>query len=164
MENEISSRKCLKCSLCGKHGNTTNMVLEKTTITDRRGKDIQLQKNLNCSSYGVYAAECRLCQRLYVGQTINKFSIRWNSHRNSWKNLCLGKEKLKEDSDNGALFKHYKRHHQDADLKTLQLADAYGVMFIEQPTKRNLDIRESYWIAKLNASINIAKTILPKIW
>ncbi|MEC8566984.1 MAG: reverse transcriptase domain-containing protein, partial [Pseudomonadota bacterium] len=148
---EITSRKCHKCSLCGNHGRSKNMVLEKTTVTDRRNNRVPLQKNLTCSDYGIYAAECSICKNLYVGQTKNKFSTRWNNHRNSWKNQRLGNKKVKDENDNAALYKHYTKHHPEIDIAKLELADAYGVLFIEQPkNKRNLDLKESFWIAKLN--------------
>ena len=45
----------------------------------------------------------------------------------------------------------------------LELSEAFGVVFVEQPNKNDLNLRENYWISLLNAQINIQKTYLPKI-
>ena len=72
-------------------------------------------------------------------------------------------ENQTEVSDERALFNHYTKHHIEIlRNKKLELSDAFGVIFIEQPDYSQLDIKENYWISKLGASINIAKTFLPK--
>ena len=139
------------------------MVIDNTNIPDNTGKiKIKLKNHLTCKNYGIYAAQCRICKQFYVGQTKNKFSVRWNTHRNKWKTFCRGQENIKEGNDEAALFKHYKKVHPKIKLTDYSIADAYGVVFIEQPSFKDLDIRESYWISRLLASINIAKTIIPK--
>ena len=113
--------------------------------------------------YGIYGAECKICQELYIGQTKNKFSVRWNSHRAKWKNLCSSKiNDFKDNTDEAAMFSHYRKFHKNFLTKQFDLTDAFNVFFIEQPKFHNLDIRENFWISKLMASINIAATFLPK--
>ena len=159
---EIPSRKCQRCSLCGNFGKSKNMVIDEPYIVDKNGKKTKLKYHLTCANYGIYAAQCRICKHFYVGQSKNKFSTRWNAHRNKWKNLCNGKEAIKEGKDEAALYKHYKQHHTEVPLSELDITDAFGVIFLEQPQFKMLDIKESYWISKLMASINVAATILPK--
>ena len=161
-EDKMVTRKCQKCGLCGNFGVLKNMVSEQTTITDKHGNTIALQKNLTCDNHGIYAAQCRICKQLYVGQTINKFSTRWNGHRKKWQNLCTGKEEVKAGNDEAALFKHYNKYHKDIKLLMLPIAEAFEVLFLEAPSFKKLDIRESYWISRLEANINVATTILPK--
>ena len=56
---------------------------------------------------------------------------------------------------------HYVKQHPCK--KNLDLPDAYSVIFVDKPQRPgNLDVLESVWIARLSASINITKTILPK--
>ena len=138
------------------------MVIDDSFIIEKNGKKTKLRSHLTCANYGIYAAQCRVCKHFYVGQTKNKFSTRWNTHRNKWKNLCNGKEEMKEGKDEAALYRHYKQHHPEVPLKNSDIADKYGVIFIEQPNLGMLDIRESYWVSRLMASINVAATILPK--
>ena len=55
-------------------------------IKTAQGKLFFLKQNLTCSNYGIYAAQCQICQKIYVGQTINHFSTRWSGHRAFWNN------------------------------------------------------------------------------
>ena len=45
-------------------------------IKTKNGKIIQFKQNLNCTNFGVYAACCNICSEIYIGQTINRFSVR----------------------------------------------------------------------------------------
>ena len=96
---EIPSRKCQRCSLCGNFGKSKNMVIDEPYLVDKNGKKTKLKYHLTCANYGIYAAQCRICKQFYVGQSKNKFSTRWNAHRNKWKNLCNRKEAIKEGKD-----------------------------------------------------------------
>ena len=172
-KSEIKSMsKCHKCGLCGNRGQLKNMVLETNTIKTIKDKNINVKrkKNLTCKNYGIYAGVCNICDRLYVGQTKNSFSTRWNAHRTTWRKYCT---RLHNDdnittsqSDEQALFIHYMAHHREQLTITsdqMLLSDAYSVIFLEEPQMKNLDLRENFWISKLEASINIAKTFLPKV-
>ena len=164
------SKKCGRCGLCGNFGHMKNMVLETKKIKTKTGKKITLKQNLNCSHYGIYAAKCKQCGDLYVGQTINKFSQRWNGHRKIWKEL-LAKQNEKQNTnkkikdikkDEQSLYLHYSQKHP-SNVKDLQIHQAYDVIFIESPNREKLDLAESYWIGELEAGINVNKTCLPKI-
>ena len=153
------SAPCRKCALCGHHGNKENMVKTTSEISNNKGKTFKLRQNLNCTNYGIYAAQCRICSEFYVGQSKNRFSIRCNSHRSSWNSNLLDHK-----SDKAALYTHFHTHHHQHLKSNCQLWDAFQVIFLQQPVDiHNLDIHESKWINKLGASINIAKTILPLI-
>jgi len=54
-----------------------------------KGQIFPLRQMLTCANYGIYIATCKLCGEQYVGQTSNKFSKRWNSHRSSWNAVNL---------------------------------------------------------------------------
>jgi len=43
-----------------------------------------LNQNLTCANCGIDLATCVICNEKYVGQTVNKFSKRWSSHRIYW--------------------------------------------------------------------------------
>ena len=101
-------------------------------------------------------ATCSTCYQQYVGQTSTSFSSRWNSHRHAWKKGGV------EKNDKAALRIHYQQKHQST--VDLTLPQAYTVTFVDKPCDRGtLDYMESYWIQKLQATININRTILPKI-
>ena len=91
-KNEFSSA-CGHCALCGNHGTHKNMVQNTNFIKTENGKIIQLKQNLNCTHFGIYAICCNICSKIYIGQTINRFSVRWNTHRHIWNNSTLDAEK-----------------------------------------------------------------------
>jgi len=63
-------------------------------------------KNLTCANYGIYAVTCVICHEQYVGQTMNKFSMRWASHHSSW-----NKVDSKGDKDQIVFLPHYSKSH-----------------------------------------------------
>ena len=149
------SSPCGHCALCGNHGKHKNMVATTSVISTNFGSNFILKQNLNCTNFGIYAAHCNICFEFYVGQTKNRFSTRWTGHRHSWKNnISIG--------DNAALLNHYYHKHPNHFKPKSFLSDYFTVIFLEQPPIHLLDICESRWINKLNATINIQTTILPK--
>ena len=59
--------------------------MDKQEIKRKNKPRIIIKETLNCQDFGIYAAECKMCNEFYVGQTKTKFNIRWNTHRNGWK-------------------------------------------------------------------------------
>lgn len=143
------------------------MVEQTNKIKTKEGKSFKLKQRLNCRNFGIYAASCTQCREIYVGQTVNSYSKRWNQHRYQW-NLCYQEETPTEENlinkDEKALYIHYRKKHRNfIEESNLQLQDAFKITFLESPPASKLDSSESDWISKLNAQINIAKTFLPKI-
>ena len=160
-EKKIISKKCNKCALCGHYNKYNNMVDENEIIKTKENRKIKISSTLNCKNYGIYAARCLQCNEFYVGQTKNSFNTRWNTHRMNWKKFQR-KFNLNDNSDESALFKHYFVNHRTV-LENLALENAYNVIFIEEPNLRNLDYKESIWIKKLEAKINISRTIYSEL-
>ena len=154
-ETKTIDRKCKKCALCGSHSQYKNMVLDKEFLTIQ-GKTVKLKPNLNCKSFGIYAALCTNCDKNYVGQTKNSFSNRWTAHRGTWKKL-KSKFNTEDISDECALYRHYYYNHKKI-LENLRFDEAYRVAFLEKPSFQNLDYKEQFWMDKLKSNINIAKT------
>ena len=71
-------------------------------------------------------------------------------------------ETTKIISDEQALFDHYQTKHEE-NLKEIkmELAKAYYIIFVEKPSKYNLDIAEKFWMSKLQSTINVIKSNLP---
>jgi len=166
------SHPCNKCALCGNHGKHKNMINSTNYIYTNDNIKIKLKQNLNCSNYGIYSAQCNICKDIYVGQTKNKFSVRWSSHRHFWNNnqkkhTGNNKQNHNLNKDRAALFNHFLIKHKDITQdknKALDITDCYNVIFLQEPTNTcNLDFLESKWISKLKATININKTIIPEI-
>ena len=99
--------ECGKCALCGNFGNyNKSMISNNKTI-----QNMKIKQQLNCKNYGIYAATCNICKNLYIGQTMNSFTKRWNAHRNIWKN---NKTELNHEiKDQFALIIHYNKFHKN---------------------------------------------------
>ena len=91
--------------------------------------------------------QCKLCGEQYVGQTSNKFSKRWNSHRSSWDTVILS-----NDQEQMPLLHHVVHEHKIE--KKPKISECFIVTFVEQPSYDYLDICKDKWINKISASIN----------
>jgi len=91
---------------------------------------------------------------IYIGQTITKFSQRFNGHRQNWSIQI--KNKNFENDDKYALYKHYRSRHQQYNLPAT-IEEAYTIFFLEQPKPENLNNREDFWKHHTQANINITK-------
>ena len=132
-----------------------NTVNESEKILGPYGVEYKIYKQLTCKDYGIYVASCRKCPAQYVGQTVTSFSTRWNGHRSAWNN------NISKEDDRAALKIHFRKEHPPA--KDDDLANAFTVTFVDKPDNpKNLDRLESNWISRLEAKININKTMLPK--
>ena len=154
------SVRCGKCGLCGGFRGFENMVKETEVITSGQ-RTFRLKQTLCCQNFGIYAAICRICNSIYVGQTCTSFKTRWATHRGMWRKMCSGVVKEERHTDDQALYRHFTKKHPERGATLL--VDAYEVVFVTQPQKTELDIEESFWITKLHAEINVNKTFLPKL-
>ena len=100
------------------------------------------------SSYQVVIISCSLCSKQYVGQTLNKFSTRWNAHhgtRNYFDASAV--------TDKAALLKHFYKHHDLTEKP--HISQFFKVAFVEQPKATYLAEYENEWFHKINAEIKI---------
>ena len=151
------SGPCSKCALCGNFANHKNMVVTTSSLSNKAGRLFHLKQRLDCTNFGIYAARCRICAEFYVGQTKNRFSVRWSGHRTSWRSHCL------ENRNKAALLIHFKSKHSNFIDFNTKIYECYEVIFLQEPPVDKLDYFESIWISNLDAKINIAKTSLLKI-
>ena len=155
------SHPCNKCALCGnfRYYNGKSMVPTVNHIKTAQEKLFFLKQNLTCSNYKIYAAQCKICQKIYVGQTINHFSTRWSGHRAFWNN----NNAKKEHNDRASLLIHFQTWHKELMNSLPDISNCFEVTFLQEPgNQQKLDVLQSKWINKLVAEININKTILPK--
>jgi len=143
------------CTLWPQRNLHKSMVNSTSTISTKNSRTYNLKQYLTCTDYGIYVATCKIYANHYVVQTINKFSKRWCTHRNQWKS------NKQLNNDKAVLRIHYLKHHKETLDSNPDLADCYFVTLVDKPNNiENLDIYKSSWINKLNAKININKTIL----
>ena len=154
-----SSSPCGNCALCGKFSKYECMVKSVNYIKcEKNNRQVKLNQSLNCRNYGIYVANCVNCNAQYVGQTKNKFSVRWNNHRHTWKKFDISTQ-----NDSTALLQHYKSNHNLLLARRPNLSQCFSVIFVEEPPFDVLDICEDKWFHKLGASINLQTMILPAI-
>ena len=92
-----------------------------------------------------------ICIDLYISQTTNSFTKRWNAHRNVWKNNIT---KLNHEiKDNFALIIDYKKFHKSNTPE--QIKNVYTVQFLESHIRTNSDYTEQWCIKKTNAKISL---------
>jgi ribosomal protein S2 len=155
------SKGCGRCGLCGNIKGFENMIKNTDHIKTKEGKIFKLKQELNCKDYGIYVAQCHICEETYTGQTVTSFSKRWTSHRFTWNKIINNKlrktEKYKEN-DEQALYQHYQENHPE-EFQRLKnkLSNAYKIILIERPPKHKLDTAENFWINKLKSKINIIR-------
>ena len=109
-------------------------MVQRTEVIRCNTKYLNLKQKLNCKNYGIYVAECKNCDMQYVGQTKNKFSVRWLHTDRIGTNL-----NFEENNDKAALLKHYANYHEEILVNKLCISDCFSVIFVEQPNKRNLN-------------------------
>jgi hypothetical protein len=130
------------CKLCVNHG------IKKPSIKFKSGNKIIFQ-NLTCASKNVvYAIECKVCHKFYVGETQHSAKQRLSQH--------LSNIKLKYDTP---VSKHFNSEgHSINDLNFFVIAQNSNWSI----KKRRFV--ENQWISKLNAlspnGINIDRNIL----
>ena len=104
-----------------------------------------------------FVATCVICHEQCVGQTSNKFSKRWSTHRSNW-----NKQDCKSDSDKDqmALSRHYSENH--GTINKPPLHKAYTVTFVGQPSCQSLDICENKWYQLIDARTGLSQMQLQK--
>ena len=154
-----SSSPCGNCALCEKFGKYESMVRSENYIKcEKSNRLVKLNQSFNRRNYGIYAANCVNCNAQYLGQTKDKFSVRWNNHRHTWEKFDISTQ-----NDSTALLQHYKSNHNLLLARRPSLPQCFSVIFFEEPSFDMLDIREDKWFYKLGASINLQIMILSAV-
>ena len=161
------SPACGKCSLCSSWGPyNINMVYESPNIENKITKQqFNIRNNLNCRNFGIYAAICKQCPAIYVGQTVTPFKDRWSKHRSDWKNNWINKN-VDCKNDQAALRKHYLARHPDQLQWCSEISSAWKVAFLEEPSVHLIDMRETHWrdlLEDKKAIVNIQKMVWPRV-
>jgi len=150
------------CALCGKHGKHNRSMVPCVSQIMGKNKTFPLNQKLTCANHGIYVATCGICHEQYVGQTKNKFSTRWSSHRSNWNRP--NREIDESNKDKVTLLRHFSESHGDVNKPPMH--EAYTVTFVEEPNSLSLErfhFCENKWYHKINAQINIQNMILPRV-
>ena len=147
------------CTLCGNHGKRNkSMVLHVSQIMGKN-KTFPLNQKLTCTNHGIYVVTCVICHEKYVGQTKNKFFMRWSSHRSNWNRPNC--EIDENNKDKVALLLQFSEFHGDVNKPPTH--GVYIITFVEEPNSLSLDFCEDKWYHRLNPQFNIQNMILPRV-
>ena len=135
LEKLVGSTKCDKsrCQVC-------NNINETATFErSSNGTKYHVNHKLNCDDKClIYLITCKVCKIQYVGQTTEKFRLRWNNYRN-----CFRKTQREEVVPQQSFHNHFLREDHNG-----LLADA-EITLIDKTDGADPTRRERYWIHKL---------------
>ena len=123
-----------------------------------KNETFPLNQKLTCANHGIHVATCVICHEQYFGQTKNKFSTRWSSHRSNWNRPNCD---IDENNKDVALLRYFPEFHGNVNKPPIH--EAYIVTFPAEPKSLSLDFCEDKWYRKLNAQINVQNMILPRV-
>ena len=98
----------------------------------------------------VYLLTCKVCKKQYVGQTTDKFRLRWNNYK-----TCQKKAMSNRAHTQAFFHSHFlsEKHHG--------LINDCNIVIIDKTNRAEPTIREMYWINRLQAihpsGLNIEK-------
>ena len=124
-----TTKKCGKCKLCPQIRMTETITNPQNNIT------IEIKDGGTCRSKGViYAAICKKCNKIYVGQTGEELKDRFSKHRYD----------IKKRPDNSELAEHFHKDHCiDQDMEVLILQSGLT------KSERQREHAEDRWICRL---------------
>ena len=99
---------------------------------------VKLRQKLNCNSFGIYVAICKVSDCKYVDHNKKNFSTRWRAHR-----CTRAKFIVKQKNDSTALLRHFEHNHLDIFYSEPILSSCYTVVFVQQPNIFKLSFREA---------------------
>ena len=103
------------------------MVHPVNHIKNAKGKLLFLKQNLTCSNYGIYTAQCKICQKIYVGQAVNHVSTHWFGHRAFGNN----NNARRLHNDRASLLIHYQTWHTELMNSLPDISDCLEVIFLQ---------------------------------
>ena len=128
-DTPTTTTKCGKCKLCPQIRTTETITNPQNNIT------IEIKDGGTCRSKGViYAAICKKCNKIYVGQTGEELKDRFSKHRYD----------IKKRPDNSELAQHFHKDHCiDQDMEVLILQSGLT------KSERQREHAEDRWICRL---------------
>ena len=117
-----------------------SQMSSKTVLNNKlSGVTVQTAGGSATDKNVVYAAECKRCGQIYVGQTSRQLNIRFNEHRSDVSNQRESKQLVVHHYNNGCSF------DQDLEVHILQ-RNLTG-------SKMMREAQEDKWIGKLNTIV-----------
>ena len=133
-EKRKRGRPCKSCSMMSHKASVTSKTTGKTYKTPAG----------NCKSFRlVYCAQCKLCQKQYVGRTVNKLQTRISGHRTFVNKANVNST---EETDEAALAEHLRKDHN---IDSIDGFDNIYSFTILEVGPLELAISEQRWVSRL---------------
>ena len=131
LKRKVGSFKCTskKCQACL---NVNEMDSFANSVTKEECKSNHC---FNCNEKClIYFLTCKVCLKQYFGQTVDEFSLRWNSYKSNNRNHQLLESCMQE-----YLFEHFNEEEHDRFLEDVSII-LIGKRDPSEPLKS-----ENYW-------------------
>ena len=125
------------------------LVSNSDHVTGPNGKNIQTAGGQCNTRNVIYHAQCRICDKVYVGKTTQQLNNRVSGHRNKYY-FCLKYEGDRLDLDNDddhILGLHLYFQHNLRDGKGFN--ESFRFSILERCSPQTLDLKEHLWIHRL---------------
>ena len=138
-ERIVGSCKCGKeiCEVC------SNILETDTFKSSVTGESYKINHQLNCDNKClIYLLTCGVCKKQYVGQTTDKFRMRWNNYKSNSKKFNKNERCFQEH-----IFRHFQEKGHTGFLNDV------SIRLIDKTDGSNPTKREDYWIKTLKTNI-----------
>ncbi len=133
---------------CNSHGNCKCCCMIGTNVDEINGIPVVTAPG-NCKTKNVnYLVTCRLCQKPYIGRTVQQICKRMSGHRDCFRKVLRNHADVDVQSDEYSLGLHLANEHgcrEEGDFNRL-----YNVQILENCSPSSLEKKEHCNIHKYN--------------
>ena len=123
-----------------------DMMSEKEFVTDLHNKKYRSSQGKCNSKNLIYHAQCKHCNKVYVGKTTQKLNSRISGHRGKFSDFLFSDASQLNDEDNLLGLHVFHKHHLNSKEA---FNNSYTFTILELCNPRNLDLKEHMWVQKL---------------
>ena len=150
LECKVGFEKCgnSRCEVC--------LNIQETDIftSTTTGESSKINHKLNCDNNClIYLLTYKCCGKQYVGETTDKFQLRWNKYKsndseNAWNEACMQKH----------LFEHFKSKCHGGFLVNV------SITLIDKVDGKYPKRRENYWIRRIKTYAPFGLNVEGSVW
>ena len=134
---------------CKQHGNCKGCKLIKDEpVQDVNGRSVSTAPG-NCKSRNlIYMVSCTLCDKAYIGRTVQQLRNRMSGHRDGYSKVLRNDEEVDEAKDDYSLGLHLAHEHNCVHRSDFD--ELYSVKILENCRPADLEKKEHTFIHKYN--------------
>ena len=134
---------------CRHHGNCKCCkLIKEETVEDVNGHPVTAAPG-NCKSRNlIYLVSCSLCDKSYIGRTVQQLRNRMSGHRDCFYNVLRNDEEVDESKDDYSLGLHLAHEHNC--VNRTDFDEIYNVNILENCRPADLEKKEHTYIHRYN--------------